>query len=78
MRNVNIRFKYFFCFQCETETELLELHQTAKAIGLLSNVVRDAGQTQVAPGSRTVCGIGPGPCELIDQITGHLKLYWFF
>ncbi|OXU21961.1 hypothetical protein TSAR_010808 [Trichomalopsis sarcophagae] len=61
--------------KCETEAELMELHQTAKAIGLLSNVVRDAGQTQVAPGSRTVCGIGPGPCELIDQITGHLKLY---
>ncbi|XP_001603531.2 peptidyl-tRNA hydrolase 2, mitochondrial [Nasonia vitripennis] len=61
--------------KCETEAELMELHQTAKKIGLLSNIVRDAGQTQVAPGSRTVCGIGPGPCKFIDQITGHLKLY---
>ncbi|KAJ8679056.1 hypothetical protein QAD02_014843 [Eretmocerus hayati] len=61
--------------RCDNETQLLELHETARAIGLLSNIVRDAGQTQVAPGSRTVCGVGPGPCELIDQITGHLKLY---
>lgn len=53
----------------------MELYTSAKAIGLLANVVRDAGQTQVAPGSRTVCAIGPGPCEEIDQITRHLKLY---
>ncbi|XP_058806023.1 peptidyl-tRNA hydrolase 2, mitochondrial-like [Phymastichus coffea] len=61
--------------RCETEEQLLEIHKHAKAVGLLSNVVRDAGQTQVAPGSRTVCGVGPGPVHLIDQVTGHLKLY---
>ena len=53
----------------------MELQKNAWALGVLSNIVRDAGQTQVAPGSKTVCAIGPGPCELIDKITGHLKLY---
>lgn len=70
-----MKFKYFSCFQCESETELMELHYKAKSVGLLSNVVQDAGQTQVAPGSKTVCGIGPGPSEFIDYVTGHLKLY---
>ncbi|XP_015523676.1 peptidyl-tRNA hydrolase 2, mitochondrial isoform X2 [Neodiprion pinetum] len=59
----------------DSEVALLELAKHAKAIGLLSNVVRDAGRTQIASGSRTVCGIGPGPEELIDQVTGHLKLF---
>ncbi|XP_014209461.1 peptidyl-tRNA hydrolase 2, mitochondrial [Copidosoma floridanum] len=61
--------------KCDNETEMLSLYEAAKAIGLLSYVVRDAGQTQVAPGSLTVCSVGPGPCETIDEITGHLKLY---
>lgn len=65
----------FFCLQCETEEDLMELYTNARAIGLLANIVRDAGQTQVAPGSKTVCAIGPGPCDEVDQITIHLKLY---
>lgn len=37
-------------------------------------VIKDAGRTQIAPGSKTVLSIGPGPASLIDQCTGHLKL----
>lgn len=29
---------------------------------------------QVEAGSRTVCGIGPGPAKLIDEVAGMLKL----
>ncbi|KAK2587245.1 hypothetical protein KPH14_002982 [Odynerus spinipes] len=59
----------------DNEDELLAIAKQAKAVGLLSNVVQDAGRTQIAPGSRTVCGVGPGPAELINEVTGHLKLY---
>ncbi|CAG8490699.1 3662_t:CDS:2 [Dentiscutata erythropus] len=38
-------------------------------------IIQDAGHTQVDPGSKTVMGVGPGPVELIDKVTGHLKLY---
>ena len=65
----------FVEIQCENETEMLALYKDAKCVGLLSNVVCDAGQTQVAPGSKTVCAVGPGPAVIIDQVTGHLKLY---
>ncbi|XP_012253880.2 peptidyl-tRNA hydrolase 2, mitochondrial [Athalia rosae] len=59
----------------DNEAALNELAKHAKAVGLLSNIVQDAGRTQIASGSRTVCGIGPGPEDLIDQVTGHLKLF---
>jgi len=59
----------------DNEAALIEIAKQAKAAGLLSNVVQDAGHTQIAPGSRTVCGVGPGPAKLIDQVTGHLKLF---
>ena len=41
--------------------------------GLYAYLVQDAGYTQIPPGSRTVLGLF-GPVELIDQITGSLKL----
>ncbi|XP_011646424.1 peptidyl-tRNA hydrolase 2, mitochondrial-like [Pogonomyrmex barbatus] len=59
----------------DNEAALTEIAKQAKAVGLLSNVVQDAGHTQIPAGSKTVCGIGPGPAKLIDQVTGHLKLF---
>lgn len=59
----------------ESEKELLEIEKSAKKHNLLTSVVRDAGQTQVAPGSRTVIAIGPAPQTLLAKVTGHLKLY---
>ena len=42
--------------------------------GLPTHVVRDAGRTEVAPGSLTVLAVGPGPVALIDSVTGSLRL----
>ena len=59
----------------DDEAALMDLSALAREVGLTVSVIQDAGRTQIAPGSRTVVGIGPGPVELIDQVTGHLKLY---
>ncbi|GAB1861444.1 peptidyl-tRNA hydrolase [Camponotus japonicus] len=59
----------------DSEAALVEIAKQAKAVGLLSNIVHDAGHTQIPAGSKTVCGVGPGPAKLIDQVTGHLKLF---
>lgn len=57
-----------------SEDELLELEAIAKSLNLCARSILDAGRTQIAAGSRTVLGIGPAPVELINQVTGHLKL----
>lgn len=60
--------------QTEDESSLLSLTQAAKEAGVPYYLVRDAGRTQVAPGSQTVLAIGPGPVEVVDKITGSLKI----
>ncbi|KAK6616922.1 hypothetical protein RUM43_014892 [Polyplax serrata] len=59
----------------EGEKEMMELAEQARKRQLVVSVVSDAGRTQVASGTRTVLAIGPGPSFIIDQLTGHLKLY---
>lgn len=60
--------------QVKDEEEMLELLEKARSMGLTAEIIRDAGRTQIDPGTVTVLGIGPAPIRLIDQITGHLKL----
>ncbi len=60
--------------QTEDEASLQALAQAAREADLPHYLVRDAGRTQVAPGSQTVLAIGPGPVEAIDKITGLLKI----
>ena len=57
------------------EEGLKILKKQAEEIGLAAVIIYDAGKTQVESGSATVLGIGPAPADIIDKITGHLKLY---
>jgi peptidyl-tRNA hydrolase, PTH2 family len=63
------------CLKCKGEAEIHELQDAATRLGVVSYLVADAGRTQIAAGSETVLAVGPGPEKLINQITGHLKLY---
>lgn len=56
------------------EKGLLELSKVAKSHKVLSCIITDAGATQVKAGTSTVIGIGPDCSDVIDKITGHLKL----
>ncbi|KAF2360413.1 Peptidyl-tRNA hydrolase PTH2 [Trinorchestia longiramus] len=58
----------------DNERSFLEVADQARSAGLIVSLIQDAGRTQVAPGSRTVLGVGPGCSEHIDKVTGHLKL----
>lgn len=50
------------------------IRQEAARAGLPYYMVRDAGHTQLAPGTATCVSVGPAPQHLIDQITGGLSL----
>jgi PTH2 family peptidyl-tRNA hydrolase len=57
-----------------SEGELHELLKKARSYRLPSALIEDRGLTQLEPGTVTCLGIGPGPDEEIDRITGTLKL----
>lgn len=59
----------------DTEEELLQVEREAHKAGLITGLIQDAGHTQVAAGSRTVVAVGPGPQQVVDKVTGHLRLY---
>lgn len=53
--------------------ELQEVKTHAIELDLPWSEVTDAGHTQISPGT-TCISIGPAPENLIDKVTGHLKL----
>ena len=53
---------------------LKRLFGECQAAGLVSYMVRDAGHTEIPPGTVTVVGIGPGPRDEIDGLTGSFSL----
>ncbi|KXJ21522.1 Peptidyl-tRNA hydrolase 2, mitochondrial [Exaiptasia diaphana] len=59
----------------DSKVVTIELARKGRAKGLETCVISDAGRTQIAPGSKTVLGVGPGPKALVDEVTGHLKLF---
>ncbi|KAF2107318.1 peptidyl-tRNA hydrolase PTH2-domain-containing protein [Lophiotrema nucula] len=60
--------------QAKSEEELEMLQAQALSLGLCARIIHDAGRTQIASGSATVLGIGPAPKDVVNQVTGHLKL----
>ena len=58
----------------EGSKQLEELKQDAIALRVPWAEVTDAGRTQIAPGTTTCISFGPGPDDLIDRVTGDLKL----
>lgn len=55
--------------------ELLEVFDKARVEGLPASLVVDAGHTQLPPGTKTAVAVGPAPEELVDRITGGLRLF---
>lgn len=60
--------------RADSPDDLASVMALAVQAGLPVEVVRDAGRTQVAPGTVTCCAIGPADSARLDAVTGDLRL----
>ena len=63
------------CLAVEDEAELEHFLQLVQEASLPFAVVQDAGLTEVAPGTVTVLGVGPGPRHTMDSLFRNLQAY---
>jgi len=69
------RFKKI-CVYVNTEQELLDIHEAAKAAGLISSLIVDAGLTEFnGVPTKTAVAVGPDREDKIDAVCKHLPLY---
>ena len=54
--------------------ELYRVLEQGVRQGLVVEVVKDAGLTEVPPGTITCIGLGPARNEVIDRVTGEFSL----
>lgn len=63
------------CVQVDSEENLLALHSLAERRGLITCLITDNGKTEFhGVATRTCVAIGPDENDVIDEITGGLKL----
>jgi len=56
------------------ENKLQDLLRQAQRNKIPAHIVKDAGRTEIKPGTITALGLGPEKDSKIDTITGSLKL----
>ena len=59
--------------KAKSDKELIILQKKARVNKLATSLIKDAGQTEIPPGTITALGIGPDKIEKIDKVTGKLK-----
>lgn len=63
------------CVYVNSEKELFDIYDKAKASGMLCSIIQDAGRTEFnGVPTYTCCAIGPDYIDKIDEITGRLPL----
>ena len=63
------------CLAVDDEDELKYYLGQVQEASLPFALIKDAGLTEVAPGTTTVLGVGPGPRQAMDAIFQSLKIY---
>ncbi len=58
----------------KSKGKLLNLYEKARSLGIPCSLVRNAGLTELEPGTVTALGLGPWESSIIDKLTGSLPL----
>jgi peptidyl-tRNA hydrolase, PTH2 family len=58
----------------DNEKELLKYKRFADELGLVNALIRDAGKTELKPGTVTCLGIGPDLISEVDKVSKDLKM----
>lgn len=63
------------CVYVESEEDLLAINEKAKEAGIECHLITDKGLTEFNGIPTNTClALGPDYAEILDKITGHLKL----
>ena len=63
------------CVRCNSEEELMAIHNKAIEMGLEVQLITYSGRTEFhGQPTRTCLAIGPDEASKIDHVTGHLEL----
>jgi len=68
------KFSKKVILKVEDEKELLKFKKSADENKLINALIKDAGLTEIPPGTITCLAIGPDEDKKIDKITGKLKM----
>ena len=63
------------CLAVENEDELSHFVGLVEDASLPFAVIKDAGLTEIPPGTVTVLGVGPGPRHTMDALFKNLRTY---
>ena len=78
MSNDKLKFRRsggpFEVYQVKSEEALREVKNLASRESVPHYLTRDAGKTQIAKGTVTVCSIGPLPSDQLKRFVADLKL----
>ena len=58
----------------DCEEDFYPLKEKAEDLKIVSQIISDAGHTEIPAGTKTVLGVGPAPSNIIDQVTGNLPI----
>lgn len=61
--------------QADGKAALFKLADQAEREGLAHAIVRDAGHTELEPGTVSALAVGPADEDAVDRVTGDLSLY---
>lgn len=61
--------------RADSEAALFELSEKANVERVPHALIRDAGHTELEPGTATALAVGPASDRAVDAVTGDLPLY---